>query len=63
MKINKRKLTYHPSYSHYPECPCILVGNRSIAKKYNWRVGDEVLVIESSAGVLIKKSLPEVDRQ
>jgi hypothetical protein len=56
MSVSKRKLSHHPSYYTYPECPCLLVGNRRIAKKYGWKVGDEVAVVERPDGILITKS-------
>jgi len=50
-----RTLSYHPAYEE-SDCPCLLIGNRRIAKKYGWQVGDCVEVTETAEGVLIKKS-------
>lgn len=50
-----RKLSSHPSYTTYPECPCVLIGNREIAKKYGWEVGDVIEIIENENGILIRK--------
>ena len=50
-----RTLSYHPAYGE-ADCPCVLIGNRRIARKYGWQVGDSVEVTETDGGVLIKKS-------
>jgi len=50
-----RTLSYHPAYEE-ADCPCVLIGNRRIAKKYGWQVGDYVEVVETDEGILIKKS-------
>jgi len=50
-----RTLSYHPAYDE-ADCPCVLIGNRRIARKYGWQVGDCVEVTETEEGVLIKKS-------
>jgi bifunctional DNA-binding transcriptional regulator/antitoxin component of YhaV-PrlF toxin-antitoxin module len=50
-----RTLSYHPAREG-ADCPCLLIGNRRIAKKYGWQVGDCVEVVETDEGILIKKS-------
>ena len=57
-----RKLSYHPSYSYYEPCPCILIGNREIAKKYNWSVGDLVELQDLPEGILIKRIGCPIDK-
>ena len=62
MKKVIRKLSYHTSYSEYEPCPCILIGNRQIAKKYNWYVGDLVELEYLTEGVLIKRIGSPIDK-
>jgi hypothetical protein len=50
-----RILSYHPSYEE-ADCPCVLIGNRRIAQKYGWQMGDYVDVMETDEGILIRKS-------
>ena len=50
-----RKLSYHPSYKKYPAVPCVLIGNREVAKKYGWQVGDKIKVELKEEGILITK--------
>jgi len=60
MKKTIRKLSYHPNYC--PPCACILIGNRQIAKKYNWYVGDLVELEYLAEGVLIKRIGSPIDK-
>jgi bifunctional DNA-binding transcriptional regulator/antitoxin component of YhaV-PrlF toxin-antitoxin module len=53
--MGTRTLIYHPGYKE-ADCPCLLIGNKHIAKKYGWQVGDQVEVVETAEGILIKKS-------
>ena len=57
-----RKLSYRPGYSNYELCPCILIGNREIAKKYNWYVGDLVEMEYLPEGILIKRIGSPIDK-
>lgn len=57
-----RKLSYHPGYSTYPPCACILIGNREIAKKYNWCVGDLVELEYQPEGILIRRIGSPIDK-
>ena len=44
--MNKlRTLVYHPSYREL--VPSILIGSKRIARKYNWKVGELVEIIET----------------
>ena len=56
-----RKLSYRPGYSDYEPCPCILIGNKQIAKKYNWSVGDLVELECLPEGILIKRIGSPID--
>jgi len=51
----ERKLSYHTSYNNYPQVPCLLIGNRELAEKYGWKVGDKVRVEAKPEGILIIK--------
>jgi hypothetical protein len=58
MKRTLRTLSYHPSYNfdHREPCPCFMLGNRRIAQKYGWHVGQLVEVLELKRGILIRKA-------
>lgn len=40
-----RTLVYHPSYREL--VPSILIGSKRIARKYGWKVGELVEIIEA----------------
>ena len=55
MKIETtiRKLSYHTSYKDL--VPCILIGNKKYAEKYNWKVGDQLIIRECPNGLYMAK--------
>jgi len=57
-KTTKRTLSYHPSYSSEFSnggVPCLRIGSKELAKKYDWKINDEVLVTELPDGIYITK--------
>jgi hypothetical protein len=40
-----RTLGYHPAYKDL--VPCVLIGSKRIARKYDWKVGELVEIIET----------------
>ena len=40
-----RTLVYHPAYKDL--VPCVLIGSKGIARKYGWRVGELVEIVET----------------